>query len=109
MTVITTASPKNHTLLKSLGADVVFDYRDPNVSSKILKYTRGGLKHSVDCISEGDTPKQVVNSFGEGGGYVAAVLPVQSPREDVKMEFSLVYTFLGKVCHRLSFYRYLCI
>ena len=34
-TVIATASPKNNDLIKSLGADFVFDYRDPDVVQKI--------------------------------------------------------------------------
>lgn len=34
-TVIATASPKNHELLKSFGASHCFDYRDPDVVNKI--------------------------------------------------------------------------
>jgi NADPH:quinone reductase-like Zn-dependent oxidoreductase len=33
--VVSTASPKNFDLVKSLGADAVFDYRDSDVVKKI--------------------------------------------------------------------------
>jgi len=48
LTVVATASPKNHELLKSLGATHVFDYRDPDVVKKIkevfFKFLEGGIK-----------------------------------------------------------------
>ncbi|KAF9465715.1 dehydrogenase [Collybia nuda] len=94
--VIATASPKNHELLKSLGADAVFDYRDPDVSKKIREFSGDKLAHAVDTIAEGDTTAQVCASFGSKGGYAALLLPAKSTREDVKAEFSLVYTLFGK-------------
>ncbi|KAF9465716.1 chaperonin 10-like protein [Collybia nuda] len=94
--VITTASPKNHELLKGLGADAVFDYRDPEVSNKIRQFSGDKLAHAVDCIATGDTPALVSTSFGSDGGYVALVMPGDIPRTDVKGEFSLVYTLFGK-------------
>jgi hypothetical protein len=50
--VVTTASPKNHDLVKSFGADAVFDYRDPDVVQKIKdwagdKPVSGGLEQVV--------------------------------------------------------------
>ncbi|TFY76299.1 hypothetical protein EWM64_g7715 [Hericium alpestre] len=50
--VFATASPKNHALVKSLGADEVFDYHDPEVGAKIKAATGGKLTHAVDCIAE---------------------------------------------------------
>ncbi len=35
-TVIATAGTKNHELVRSLGADAVFDYRDPDVDQEII-------------------------------------------------------------------------
>ncbi|KAF9462238.1 dehydrogenase [Collybia nuda] len=94
--VITTASPKNHELLRSLGADAVFDYRDPAVAAKIVEYTGNKLAHAVDCISQGDSPTLVSASMGKNGGYVALVLKADIPRADVKGEFALVMTLFGK-------------
>ncbi|KAJ7220053.1 dehydrogenase [Mycena pura] len=94
--VIATASPKNHALVRALGADAVFDYRDPEVAAKIRAFTDGKLAHAVDCISDATTTRQVVGSLGNGGGRISLVLaePVEAP--GVKAQFSLVYTLLGK-------------
>ncbi|RCK58898.1 hypothetical protein Cantr_07825 [Candida viswanathii] len=53
LTVVTTASPKNHEYLKELGADYVFDYNDPEVVSKIQKV--GKIKFALDIISTPET------------------------------------------------------
>lgn len=55
--MISTASPHNHELVKSRGADVVFDYKDPEVSEKIRKWAEekgyeGGVQRALDNISE---------------------------------------------------------
>lgn len=92
--VITTASPKNHDLLRSLGADHLFDYRDPEVSKKIRELTNDKLAHAV--LAEGDI-NAVVESIGASGGKVAVLNPAASSREDVKTEFPFVYALLGKV------------
>lgn len=75
--VIATASPKNFELCRDLGADEVFDYRDVEVVAKIRESAKGkgGLKHAVDCVSEGGTVKQVAAALGEQGGTVSVILP----------------------------------
>lgn len=55
--MISTASPHNHELVKSRGADVVFDYKDPEVSEKIRKWVeekgyKEGVQKAFDTISE---------------------------------------------------------
>jgi NADPH:quinone reductase-like Zn-dependent oxidoreductase len=51
--VITTASLKNHDWLKSLGATTCFDYRDPEVVSKIKQAAgKDGVYAAVDCACE---------------------------------------------------------
>ena len=52
--VVTTASPRNHALLKDLGADAVFDYKDADVASKIKEWAKphGGITIALDSISE---------------------------------------------------------
>ncbi|THV03079.1 dehydrogenase [Dendrothele bispora CBS 962.96] len=94
--VIATASLKNQDLVKPLGADAVFDYRDNDVSQKIREFTDNKLVYAIDCISEGDTPKLAGESLGTEGGHVTLVLNAQVPREDVKSEFHLVYTLFGE-------------
>lgn len=95
--VITTASPKNHTFMKSLGADAVFDYHDPDVSQKIQAYAGNRLSRAIDCISEGDTPKQVAASLGVDGGFVTVVLRAEVPGNNVQSDFPLVFTLFGQV------------
>jgi len=92
--VITTASPKNFDLVKSLGADEVFDYRDNGVVEKIRAATANALDLAIDTISEGKTPEQVNGAIGDKGGKVAIIIPYESPRPDVKVRLSVAYDLL---------------
>jgi hypothetical protein len=74
----------------------VFDYKDPDVANKIKEFSRNKIAHAVDTIAEGDTPSLTAASMGSDGGYIALLLPAEVTRADVKAEFSLVYTLLGK-------------
>ncbi|KAL5531177.1 hypothetical protein ACEPAG_4053 [Sanghuangporus baumii] len=94
--VLATSSPRNFPLLKSLGADLVFSYADPETPEKIREATGGKLAHAVDCISEKDTPDKVARSIGDAGGEVSIILPYESRRPDVKVSFILGYFLLGK-------------
>jgi len=89
--VTTTASPKNFDLVKGLGADKVFDYKDENVVEKIRAATGNALEIAIDAISEGKTPEQVTAAIGDKGGKVAIVSPYESPRPDVTVIFSMLY------------------
>jgi NADPH:quinone reductase-like Zn-dependent oxidoreductase len=51
--VLTTASPKNFGLVRGLGADEVFNYRDEGVVEKIRAATGNALDIAVDTVSEG--------------------------------------------------------
>ena len=64
LTVITTASQKNTEYLKSLGADHVFPYNDPNTPAEIKKITNGKLYLAYDTISEKGTTQLVIDAFG---------------------------------------------
>ncbi|KAF2493252.1 GroES-like protein [Lophium mytilinum] len=79
-TIVSTASPKNHELVRSLGATHVFDYSDPDVVAKILKAVEGTTLIGVyDAISDPTTSvksAEVVHASGGGkliattsGGY----------------------------------------
>jgi len=46
--VATTASESNHALLKSYGADAVFDYKDKDVVNKIKEATGDKCEHALD-------------------------------------------------------------
>ncbi|THV06350.1 dehydrogenase [Dendrothele bispora CBS 962.96] len=96
MRVIATASPKHFDRLKKLGADEVFDYRDPEVAKKIRTLTNEKLKHAVDCISEGSTPQLISDSLSPEGGTISAILKYDTVRPEVKVVFSLAYYLFGK-------------
>ena len=95
--VITTSSPKNFDLVKSLGADLVFSYSDPETPEKIKEVTGGKLKHAVDCISADDTPAKIAQCFGDEDGVVSIILPYESQKPNLKVVFSLTFHLFGKV------------
>lgn len=95
--VIATASPHNFELVKSLGADLVFSYKDPDTPAKIREVTGGKLKRAVDCISEGETPEKIAKSIGDEGGEVSIILMYESRRSDVQVKPLLAYHLFGKV------------
>ncbi|KAI1176172.1 putative alcohol dehydrogenase [Nemania sp. FL0916] len=53
LTVITTCSPRNFELVKSLGADEAFDYNSPTCSADIKRWTDNKLKYAWDCTGDG--------------------------------------------------------
>ncbi|GAC94107.1 potential zinc-binding dehydrogenase [Pseudozyma hubeiensis SY62] len=97
--VITTASPKNHDLLKQLGADDLYDYRDETIPQKIAaKYPN--LSKALDCISEHGTQQLCVKSLGPKGGDVVVLLKpdkeaIELRKGEVNIIHTLVYTALG--------------
>jgi NADPH:quinone reductase-like Zn-dependent oxidoreductase len=101
--VIATASSSSHDLVKSLGAEAVFDYKDPSVVDKIRAHAGGALELAADCVSQQDTAKLVGESLSsEKGGRVAVILPVKGGeengmRKDVEYGFTTVYQLIGQV------------
>lgn len=86
LTVITTCSPRNFDLVKSYGADKVFDYSDSTECGKqIREYTNDNLKHAFDCISEKTSPQICADALSSAGGIYSALLKVENfPRKDVE-------------------------
>ncbi|KAJ3891284.1 dehydrogenase [Lentinula edodes] len=96
--VITTASPRNHELLKKLGADAVFDYRDNEVVSKITTFCGdNGLNVAIDCASNDESISLIAQCIGDRKeSYIALVLPVEVKAKHIRSDFTYVYTLLGK-------------
>ena len=46
--VVATASPKQFDKLKSLGAELVYDYNDPDAPEKIVEATNGRVTVGLD-------------------------------------------------------------
>lgn len=95
--VITTCSPHNFDLVKSLGADVVFDYKSPTVGADIRKATKDQLAHVFDCVSEGSSPAIANEAIGSKGGKYSTLLFTEDlPREDVVTARTLGYIAVGE-------------
>lgn len=96
--VFATASPRNFDLLRKLGADYVFDYKEADVGTKIRKASNDKLKLVFDCISEGNSFDIGTAAISSSGGHLSALLPPPEdfPRKDVKASFTLGYTALGE-------------
>ncbi|KAK7185651.1 hypothetical protein PSPO01_08337 [Paraphaeosphaeria sporulosa] len=95
--VIATCSPHNFDLVKSLGADQVFDYKDPDCGKKIREATNDSLKLAFDTISEKGSSEVCCDAISSKGGMNTSLLPVKNfPRADVRNGHTLAYTALGE-------------
>ncbi|PLB52344.1 putative zinc-binding oxidoreductase ToxD [Aspergillus steynii IBT 23096] len=94
--VLTTCSPHNFDLVKSLGADAVFDYKDPNAAAEIRNYTNNGLKYVFDTISVQSSAKFCDEAISTEGGEYSALLVVKIERENVNDRWTLGYTSVGE-------------
>ncbi|ETW85020.1 quinone oxidoreductase 17 [Heterobasidion irregulare TC 32-1] len=106
--VIATASPKNFDLVRSHGAAVVLDYRDPEVIAKIVTATQsGGVDYVLDTISEDGTVRLSSKALRANGPKKSVVvLPVPSEELDPSVECHFVFmaTLLGKEVQLLNTY-----
>ena len=93
--VITTCSPHNFDLVKSLGVDVVYDYKDPNSADEIRKYTDNNLKLVLDTIALESSAKFCDNALSTEGGEYSAIGLVKVERENVNSYFTLARTAFG--------------
>uniref|UniRef100_A0A093XKK5 Protein TOXD n=1 Tax=Talaromyces marneffei PM1 TaxID=1077442 RepID=A0A093XKK5_TALMA len=91
--VISTASPKNFALNKSLGAEEVFDYTDPECGKKINEYTKNKLRYAWDCIASAAAAQICADALTtEPGARYGSIRSVEFPRKDVKHSETLAYT-----------------
>ncbi|KAF4948337.1 hypothetical protein FSARC_13763 [Fusarium sarcochroum] len=72
---VATSSPSNFDLVKSFGAEQVFDYHDPNCASAIRTYTNNELEFVLDCVAEAGTTELCFSAMGRAGGRYVAVEP----------------------------------
>jgi NADPH-dependent curcumin reductase CurA len=77
--------------VKSLGAEVAFDYNDLECSKKLKEHTSDGIKLTLDCISEGESTKICTAATSSSGGKIASLLPLQDQelRSDIEYSVSL--------------------
>ena len=100
LTVITTASPKNFDLVRSRGADAVFDYHEPDCAEKIRAYTNDSLRYVLDCISQESSYKICAAALSSDSSqqlHCVTLLPVDAwPRKDVTPQAIVGYTTFGE-------------
>lgn len=98
--VVTTASKRHHELVKSLGADLVFDYNDADVAKNIKEATNSGIRLAYDTISEDYTYPIVLGTIS--GDELARVSILHKPnaevveeRKEVQWLETFIYTAYG--------------
>ncbi|KAL4897493.1 chaperonin 10-like protein [Aspergillus ambiguus] len=94
--VLTTCSPHNFDLVKRLGADEVFDYKQPNAAAEIRKCTSNNLKLAFDTISLESSAKFCDEALSTEGGDYSSLLTVGISRENIKDRYTLAYTAIGE-------------
>jgi hypothetical protein len=83
-------------LVKSLGPDAVFDYRDPECAQKILDYAESHFTTFWNTVATDESVK-ICTDFGSDGVRYNVLLPVQLSRSDVRSGFSNATTSIGGV------------
>ncbi|KAI0292281.1 chaperonin 10-like protein [Russula brevipes] len=88
-------------LVRSLGADVVVDYRDPAAAAKQIRDAAPTtIAHAVDCVSAGTSLEIVAAALGGGAGRgtIGNLTLGDYPHvEGVRVLSSVVFEFIGKV------------
>lgn len=96
---IATCSPKNFDLVRSNGAEAVFDYREPDVAEQIKAYTKNSLWYVLDVITEAKTMKHCYAAIGRAGGKYTCLEAYPehlATRRTVKPELVMGIAILGK-------------
>lgn len=94
--VITTCSPRNNDLVKSRGADEVFDYTDPECAGKIRKLTENKLRYAWDTVGKGENICAGALSSDSAICHFGSILNNDFPRKDVKHTATEMYTMFGE-------------
>lgn len=94
--VLTTCSPRNYDLVRSLGADKVYDYKDPKAAEQIRKDTDDKLKFVFDCISLESSAAFADKAISTEGGEYSVLLNVKIERANINNRFTLGYTAFGE-------------
>ncbi|KAJ5682113.1 Polyketide synthase enoylreductase [Penicillium maclennaniae] len=97
--VITTCSPRNFELVKSYGADLVFDYKSPTCAQDIRSATKNALRHVLDPFAESKTVRLCQDAIGRTGGRYCALEQYTAElisRKTVKHELVMGGAIAGK-------------
>jgi NADPH:quinone reductase-like Zn-dependent oxidoreductase len=94
--VVTTCSPRSNDLVKSYGADAVYDYRDPKSLDAIIS-AYPNLSMSQDGISESESTKFCCEAVAQNNGTVVSLDPMaKSSVKGVTLRPIIMYTVFGR-------------
>lgn len=75
--IVTTASPRNHEFLKSLGATHTFDYRSTDLTTELLSVTKGSkYRYAIDIVAAQSSLGALAPVLG-AGSIIGILLPVK--------------------------------
>ncbi|RAH64138.1 zinc-binding alcohol dehydrogenase family protein [Aspergillus aculeatinus CBS 121060] len=95
--VFTTCSPRNFELVRSYGADEVFDYRDPDAAALINEKTGNRLRLVMDTIGGEEAVAFCDRAMSaEGGEFATLLTDTVIPRENVRTRITVAYTAMGE-------------
>jgi len=87
--VIATASPRNHELVKKLGASQIFDYNSPTVVDDIVAASQGReIAGAYDTISEPDTQRTTAEILTKTNAANKFLVTTLTPVEGLPSEIS---------------------
>lgn len=94
-TVVATASPRSFDLVRSYGADKVFDYRSSTSVAEIIREFPD-ITIALDCFSEGNSTEFCAKVIQNRGGKVVTLLDRgKSKVQGVNYELIMAYTVFG--------------
>jgi NADPH:quinone reductase-like Zn-dependent oxidoreductase len=100
--VVATCSPRNFDLVKSFGADAVFDYNSTTCAHDIRRLTGNQLYHAFDIQSDDSSMSFCAEALSTD---TTVKIPIYSrfarstytfPREDVRAESTFSFTIMGE-------------
>ncbi|TVY62514.1 Trans-enoyl reductase ACTTS2 [Fusarium oxysporum f. sp. cubense] len=94
-TVVTTASPHSFDLVKSYGADHVFDYRSSSMTEDIKK-AFPNISRALDCFSEGNSSKLCAEIIQGNGDKVVTLLDTKTKVAGVESQMIMSFQLLGR-------------
>ncbi|KAI0797098.1 GroES-like protein [Abortiporus biennis] len=103
--VVSVASPKNIEVVKSYGADAVFDYNDLDIIKKIKEVSKDSIHNVYDTISSESSQILSVQVLAPGPGKVLVVRVLDETdklRKDVQIIHTLLFTALGSNFYHLG-------
>ncbi|KAI0479858.1 GroES-like protein [Xylaria cf. heliscus] len=97
---LATCSPHNFDLVRSYGAEEVWDYHDSQkCAAEIRAYTKNSLEFALDCHCEGGSMEFCYSAMGRAGGRYTTQEPYpesKHTRKVIKPNWVLGISLLGK-------------